>query len=344
MEIPDQMQIIVASKRGDVDNLSLETCPVPLPQPGEVLIRVESASVNFSDVKRRRGDLYPFATIFPFTPGGEVAGHIAALGDGVDGLVVGAPVFALVGGDGKNGYAQYAKAYAPQVAPIPPGISFDVASAIMVAGTTALLVLKQSARLQAGESVLIPAASGAVGQYAIQIAKALGAGTVIAATSGAEKAAQAKKLGADAVINYNTPGWVDEVKRITNHRGADIVLDSAGGLLTGQSLSALASFGRMVIFGSASGRSGYLSEAAFDAFAYEPAPNQSIVCFNIGGWFMGRPEAAGAAVGELTGMQLSGKVAAPTITTMPLSAAAEAHRLLESRRTIGKLILKPWLT
>jgi NADPH:quinone reductase-like Zn-dependent oxidoreductase len=171
MNLPRSMNVVSAGQVGAADALRMLEAPVPQPSPGQVLIKVESASVNFSDVKRRRGDDYPFRSEFPFVPGGEVAGNIAAIGAGVDGFSGGQPVFALAGGDGHGGYAQYALAYAPRVTPIPPGMDFDTASGIIVAGATAALLVRQAARLQRSDSVLVPAATGAVGSLLIQLTR-----------------------------------------------------------------------------------------------------------------------------------------------------------------------------
>ena len=342
MLLPHTMQAARIHAQGGPDELRVETVPVPRPGPGQVLIRVESASVNFSDVKRRRGDAYPFPTALPFVPGGEVAGTVAALGPGVDGPAVGSAVFALVGGDGQGGYAQFALAYAPQVTPLPPGLDADRASVLIVAGATAVLMLQQVARLQAGESILIPAAAGAVGGYAVQLARHLGAGLIVAGVSTPAKAEQARALGAHVSVDYTRPGWADEVRRATDGRGVAVLLEASGGALLAQGLHALAPFGRAIVYGAASGRAATLDAATLERFFYAPAPNQSLMAFNVGGWFVERPQVAGEALGGLIGLVARGVVALPPIQRLPLSEAAQAHRLLETRQTSGKLVLKPW--
>lgn len=342
MSLPKTMQAVRAHHQGGPDRLRLETVPVPQPGPGQVLIRVESASVNFSDIKRRRGDAYPFPTALPFVPGGEVAGTVAALGEGVTQLAEGQPVFALVGGDGQGGYAQYALAFAPQVNPLPPGLSADQACALIIAGGTAMLLLKEAARLQPGDAVLVPAAAGAVGSYLVQLARHLGAGLVVAAASTRAKAELALALGAHVAVDYSRDGWADEVHKATQGRGVDVLLESGGGPLLAEGLRALAPFGRAVVFGAASGQPARLDAATLDHFFYAPAPNQSLTAFNIGGWFMARPQAAGAALGELVGAVASGAIRPPALHTLPLAQAAQAHRQMEARQTSGKLVLKPW--
>ncbi len=342
MNLATKMWVAQARQQGGADRIQMTEVPVPEPGPGQVLIRVESASVNYSDIKRRRGDPYPFPTQFPFVPGGEVAGTVAAIGPGVDNLRQAQPVFALVGGDGQGGYAQYALAYAPQVTPMPPGLDADRASVLIVAGATAALLLREAARLLAGESILIPAASGAVGSYLVQLARHLGAGQVIAATSSDEKGQRAIALGAHATVNYTQPGWALQVQQLTAGRGVDVLLEASGGDTLAQGLGALAPFGRAVVYGAATGDDAVLGTEQLRALLYTPAANQSLSGFNVGGWFLQRPAQAGAALGELIGLVMAGAIHVPTIETLALARASHAHQLLESRRSSGKIVLKPW--
>lgn len=343
MSLPSSMLAAVARREGGPDALRLEERPRPEPGPGQVLLRVESAAVNFSDVKRRRGDPYPFPTRFPFVPGGEVAGTVVAVGPGAQGLAEGDAVFGLVGGDGQGGYAQFALAYAQQLGRRPPPIDADRASTLTVAGTTALLLLREAARLQHGESVLVPAATGGVGSFLLPLARRLGASQVIAAVGGAGKAASALAVGATAAVDVQRDDWPARVRELTDGRGVDVLLESAGGSSLAQGLAVLAPFGRAVVYGAASGQDARIGADTLRAFLYAPAPNQSIVSFNVGGWFIDRPQVAGAALGELVGLVVAGELAPPAVRTLPLAQAAEAHRLLESRAASGKIVLKPWI-
>ncbi|CAA9416022.1 Alcohol dehydrogenase [uncultured Rubrobacteraceae bacterium] len=343
-ERSSRMQAVRAKSYGTPDVLVLEEVPVPRPNPGQVLIRVESAGVNFSDIKRRRNDAYPFPTPLPYTPGGEVAGVVEALGAGVDGPPIGTPVFALVGSDGSSGYAQFAVANAPQVIPTPPGLDADAASALVIAGSTAVLILKEAARLQAGESVLVQGAAGGVGGYLVQLAKLLGAGTVIGAAGSPERRDAALALGADHAVDYTRMDWPDRVRNLTDGRGVDVVLEMAGGAAFEQSLSCLAPFGRAVVYGSTSGEPLSMDPKTVQTFFYDPSPNQSIVAFNLGLWFGMRPEAAVGALQTLIGFVSSGRVEVPIGHVLPLSQAVEAHRMIEERRAKGKIVLKPWAT
>ena len=338
------MDIIRIHSHGGPDVLTLEQAPTPVPAAGQVLVRVGSASVNWSDTMRRRDDPYPFDSPLPFTPGGEVAGSVEALGDGVEGPPVGTPVLALAGPDGSTGYAQYALAHAERVVPIPDGVSEDEASTVLVAGTTALLMLRSAARLQPGESVLVPGAAGGVGSYAVQLARLHGAGTIIALASTDAKRRAALAMGADHAIDPAAGDWPDQVRELTGGTGVDVALEATGGPALDRTLMALAPFGRCVVYGFASRRPAALGPSATEALLYRPALNQTLMGFNIGAFFLLRPELAGPAVGELLGHLAARRIRVAVTRTLPLRDAAEAHRLLEARATTGKLVLKPWDT
>ncbi len=336
------MKAIQMQNYGAADVLRYSDLPNPKPGPGQVLIKVESAAVNYSDIMRRSNTPYPFPTPLPFIPGGEIAGVVEELGVGVEHLPVGTRVFALAGDGGETGYAQYALAHAAQVISIPSSLSGDEASALIVAGVTAMLLVREVAHLQSGESILIPGAGGGVGSYAIQIAKLLGAGTVIAAVSSLEKRDAALAAGADSVVDYTQSHWPDAVRELTSSRGVEIALEMNGGHVFAQTLNSLAPFGRTVVYGMASLQPLQLNQETLIKFFYSPAYNQSIHVFNLGLWFGMRPEVAGKALQDLIGLVASGQIKVPAIQTLPLSRAADAHKMIEARSVTGKIILKPW--
>lgn len=317
---------------GGPEVLVFEDVDDPNPARGEVLIRVEAAGLNFADVMRRRGDDYPEPSPPPFILGAEVAGTIAGLGEGVDHLSVGTPVFAT---PGAGGYAEYVTVPAATVIPLPQGMTILQAAALVGHGLTAAFALRNSARLQEGESVLVEAAAGGVGQFAVQLAKIYGAGRVIAAASTSEKRALAERLGADASVDYTAPGWSEQVRELTNGRGVDIVLETVGGETVGHALDAMAPFGRMIFIGQSSGES-----AAVDPWRLT-TPSHSLIGFYVAA-FTAMPELTMSTLTELVGHVLAGTLTLEPGTVLPLSEAAEAHRLLESRRTTGKVILQPW--
>ena len=336
------MKAIQMQSYGTSDVLLYTSVPDLKPGSGQVLIKVESAAVNYSDIMRRSNTPYPFPTPLPFIPGGEVAGTVEELGEGVTGPPVGTPVFALTGNDGSTGYAQYALANAAQVIPIPPSLSMDEASSLVVAGATAMLIVKEVAHLQAGETILIPGAGGGVGGYAVQIAKLLGAGVVIGAASSSEKREAALAVGADAVIDYTLADWPHKVRELTEGRGVNIVLEMSGGSIFAQSLNCLAPFGRIIVYGMASREPLQFDQESILKFFYSPSYNQSIHVFNLGLWFGLQPAASVSALQDLIGFATSGQIKVPVSQKLPLSRAAEAHRMIENRSTTGKIILKPW--
>ena len=312
--------------------LVVEDVAEPKPGPGEVLIRIEAVGVNFADVLRRRGDAYPEPSPTPFTLGGEVAGSIAALGEGVSEPAVGTAVFATTG---QGGYAQYIVVAAERVIPLPEGIDAAQATTLVIQGLTAALSLRDAGRLAPGERVLVEAAAGGVGSFAVQLAKLYGAGQVIAATSSPEKHAVALALGADVAIDYTQPDWADRVREATDGHGADLVLEMVGGPTVGRALDAMSPFGRMVVYGLASGETALVDPQRLVNF------NQSVTGFYIRGYFE-RPALIQQTLAEIVGFVQSGQLKLQVGARLPLAEAAEAHRQLEGRQTTGKIVLDPW--
>lgn len=324
---------------GPADVLRYVRLPDPVPGPGEIVIRVDSAAVNFLDVMRRRGHMLPQP--LPFTPGMEVAGTVASVGAEVSGLECGLQVFGTVGPYGNGGYADLAVATASNVMAMPRGLEFEVAAGLLAIGLTATLMLTEAARLSAGESIFIPAAAGGVGSYTVQIAKALGAAPIIAGASTPDKRQIALDAGADHAIDYRQADWPDRVKELTGGRGVDVALEMVGPQHLPSTLTALAPFGRLINYGSAGGRDGHVDGSAMTPLLYDPAPSQSLQGFNLNVWMAQRPKVALAGVARLLEWIADGSVTGPPIHTLPLSQAAQAHRLLESGTSVGKLILKP---
>ncbi|CAE6786688.1 2-haloacrylate reductase [Paraburkholderia nemoris] len=318
---------------GGPEVLIYEEVPDPMPKDGEVMIRIEAVGMNFADVMRRRGDDYPEPSPTPFILGAEVAGTIAAVGRGVTSIEIGTPALAT---PGAGGYAQYICVPAATVIPLPGGIGPVQAAALMGHGLTAALSLRNAARLAQGESVLVEAAAGGVGSFAVQLAKLYGAGKVIAAASTPEKRAIAEGLGADASVDYTVPGWASEVKEMTSGRGVDVVLETAGGENVAHALEAMAPFGRMVFLGQSSGRT-----ALIDPWQLT-VPNRTVTGFYIGA-YLAFPELIQTTVSEIIGFIMTGRLSLQVGTVLPLSQAGEAHRLLEGRKTTGKVVLQPWL-
>jgi len=326
------MKAVRFHKTGGPEVLVYEDVPDPIPAAGQVLIRVEAAGMNFADVMRRRGDDYPEPSPPPFILGAEVAGTIAALGEGVTGIEAGTPVLAT---PGAGGYAQFICVPAATVFPLPSGFSAVQAAALVGHGLTAAIALRDAARLAQGETVLVEAAAGGVGSFAVQLAKLFGAGKVIAAASTPEKRAIAERLGADASVDYTAPNWSEQVRALTDGRGVDVVLETAGGEAVAQALDAMAPFGRMVFLGQSSGKTAFVDPWQLTV------PNRTVTGFYIGS-YLAFPELIQSTLGEIIGFLMAGKLSLQVGTVLPLSQAAQAHRLMEERKTTGKVVLQPW--
>ena len=321
------MKAIRISETGGPEVMHLEEIETPTPKEGEVLVKVAAAGINYADIAQRQGT-YLTRTRPPTTLGMEFAGTVAALGPGVSGPAEGTRVVGL----GEGAYAEYALAQAHLLFPIPPNLDFAHAAAFPVQGITAYQLLRESTHLQTGESVLVQAATGGVGTLAVQLAKLMGAGTVIGTASTTHKLDLARRLGADVAVNYTEENWVERVKNATQGRGADIILEMAGGEIAEQSLQCLAPYGRMVVFGAASGQ---IVQFSGVQLMYK---NQAI----IGYWLtsqLRRPDRLAAAMKDLMQYLASGKLEVIVGETFPLVEAAEAHRAISDRKTIGKVVL-----
>jgi NADPH2:quinone reductase len=321
------MKTIRIHETGGPEVMQLEEIETPAPKAGEVLIKVAAAGVNYADLAQRAG-AYLTPTRTPMTPGMEIAGTVVALGDGVSSVAEGTRVAAFCDG----GYAEYAISHASMVIPIPPALDFTHAAAFPLQGITAFQLLQEAAHLQSGESVLVHAAAGGVGTLAVQLAKLMGAGTVIGTASNAEKLALVRRLGADVAINYTEHDWLEQVKHATGGKGADIILEMVGGTISDQSLQCLAPFGRMVIYGVASRQ---ISQFSGPQLMFK---NQAI----IGYWLasqISRTDRITLAIMSLMQYILSGQLEIIVGQTFPLEQAAEAHKAIAERRTTGKVVL-----
>lgn len=325
------MKAIVVEEFGEPDVLGHADVERPAPGEGEVLIEVRSAGVNYADTMRRRNQ-YLVPQELPFTPGSEVSGVVSEVGEGVEDVSVGARVVSLLD-DG--GYAEYAVAPAQSLIPLPDGLDFDEAAAVPLQGLSAYHILKTSGALKEGESVLVHAAAGGVGTLAVQMAKLMGAGTVIATASTQEKLDLAQSLGADVLINYTEDDWPEKVLEATDGAGADVILEMVGGdEFLQKNLQCLAVFGRMVVYGAASGELGSIVPA-----------NLMNNCHSVVGFWLiqvaSRPDLFVPSLRELLAWIPSGELELTLGGTYPLEEAERAHADLEGRKTTGKIILNP---
>ena len=322
------MKAVRIAAPGGPATLRYEDVERPEPEQGQALVKVEAAGVNFIDVYHRTG---AYKGSFPLTLGVEGAGVVAALGPGVAGLRVGERV-ASVGLLGS--YAEYAVAPAEKLVPIPETISFPQAAAAMLQGMTAQYLAVSTYPLKSGDTCLVHAAAGGVGQLLCQVAKLRGA-FVIGTAGGQRKTSIAVQAGADEVIDYKAQDFETEVKRITGGRGVHVVYDSVGKATFEKGLNCISRRGMMVLFGQSSG-------------PVDPIDPQ--VLNSKGSIYLTRPtlfhyvalrDELVQRSDQVLGWVRDGVVKLSIFREMPLAEAAEAHRLLEGRRTSGKLLLIP---
>ncbi|MGO1081215.1 quinone oxidoreductase family protein [Inquilinus sp. CA228] len=326
------MKAVQFSRFGGPEVLATVERPTPRPGPGEVLVRVRAAGVNYFETLLRR-NLYAVTPELPMVPGVEVAGEIETVGHGVDATLRGArvavPMFAI--GRPAGGYAEYVAVEAAAVVPLPDGLSFEQAAALLVQGLTALHLVRRSP--PRGRTVLVTAAAGGVGSLLLQLARRAGAERVIAVAGGREKLDVARSLGADLGIDYREPGWAAMVHEATGGLGADIVYDTVGGATTKACLDALAPYGELV-FG-ALGRF-ELTAAELEGMLFR---NQSLKGFAL--LPLLTAEGLRADLAELFALAATGALTVRQGGRYRLDQAAEAHRALETRRSTGKVVLIP---
>ncbi len=321
------MKAIRFHQLGGPDVLQYEEVEKPSPKPGEALIKVSEVGVNFADTLFSQG-AYLRQPQLPDTPGGEGSGIVEAIGDNVSEKLIGQRVAFL----GDRAYAEYTTVNAKALIPLPDAVSFADGAAFPVQALTAYHMLFTCDQVKPGTTVLIHAAAGGVGLIATQMAKLAGA-TVYGTTSSEEKAQLAREYGADEIVLYNQVDFAEEIKRLTNGRGVDLILDSVGKTTMEGSFKSLAPFGHLISYGAASGR---------------PDPIDLIRCYEnsvkvSGFWLvtaMREPEIARAGVMKVFEWMTSGKLKLLIGLHLPLAQAAEAHRKLSGRDTVGKILLK----
>lgn len=325
------MRAVLCKTFGPPENLVVEDLATPTPGPGQVLLEVEACGVNFPDTLIIENK-YQLKPPMPFSPGGEVAGRVAAVGDGVNAFKPGDPATALTG---YGGFAEALVADAGDVAPRPASMDPVAAAGFQMTYGTSMHALKQRAALQPGETLLVLGAGGGVGLAAVEIGAAMGA-KVIAAASSAEKLAAAERAGAAELIDYSeigAAGVKDRVKALTGGAGVDVVYDPVGGDFTEQALRATGWNGRLLIVGFAAG-----------TIPKPPANLALLKGAAIVGVFWGdfrrrEPERNAENFRQLYDWCAAGTLKPLVSKTYPLEAAAQALRDLAERRAIGKIVL-----
>ena len=322
------MKAIRIHAHGGPEVLQLDEIPVPVPGPGQALVRIEAAGVNFIDIYHRTG-LYKVQ--LPYVPGQEGAGVVTAVGPDVAGVATGDRV-AYTGVPGA--YAELAAVPVDRLVPLPAGVTFRQAAAVLLQGITAQYLATSTYRLAAGEACLVHAAAGGLGLLLCQIAKRLGA-RVIGTVSTEAKAELARAAGADEVILYTQQDFEAEVKRLTGDAGLQVVYDSVGKTTFDKSLNCLSRRGMLVLCGQSSG----------------PVPPLDPQVLNQkGSLYLTRPTLAHytatreellARAGEVLGWVADGSLAVRIGREYPLAEAEEAQRALAGRETTGKVLLLP---
>ncbi|NOW48781.1 NADPH2:quinone reductase [Novosphingobium sp. SG751A] len=330
MTLSKDMRAVRYHRRGTPDVLILEEVQRPVAGPGQALIRVEAAGVNFADVVQRGHGYYPASITLPAIAGSEFIGWIDSVGPGVT-LQTGTRVIGSCPG---AGYAEYVAVPAVQLASVPEDLPAAVALALFIQGLTAWFMLTEAAKLAAGEAVLIPSAGGGVGSLAVQIAADLGAGHIVALASSEQNRHYAHAAGATAVIDSSQSDWSDEITRTLNGRALDIVLDRGGGKSMLAGLSLLGPFGRLVVFGSSDGQ---LLDVPVGGLLERSI---SVTGFFLATYFAHRPQVLGAALDALVQRWREGRVKPLLGPSFALGEAAAAHALLESRTASGKIVLE----
>lgn len=327
------MRAIVVEEFGPPEGLRVKEAPPPVPGPGEVLVRVHAAPVNYVDLLVLGGS-YQFLLPLPFIPGKGPAGVVTAVGPGVSAFNIGDRVLAMAE---QGGYAEAVAVAAEQCYRLPAAMSFTEAASLSLAYDTAWFALRERARLEPGESVLVLGASGGVGQAAVQLARAMGA-RALAGIARPERAAAVQAAGADGIIDLSRENLRDSLREqvyaATDGRGADIILDPLGGEVFEAAVRALAWHGRLVVIGFAAGaiptlRTNYLL-----------LKNIEVSGLQISDYRKRRPEQVAAAFAEIFTLYEQGRVRPAPATVFPLERAGEALAALRDRRLDGRAVLR----
>jgi NADPH2:quinone reductase len=324
------VKAIVCREHGGPEHLVYEDVPPPVPGPGEVVVSVKAASLNFPDVLIIQNK-YQVKPPLPFSPGAEMAGVVKEIGAGVRGF---APGDRVMGITTYGAFAEEVNVPAARLAAIPEGMDFETASAFMLTYATSDHALADRGALAPGERLLILGASGGVGIAAIEIGKALGA-HVIACASSRDKLALCERHGADATIDYASEDLRERIRALTLGEGLDVVYDAVGGAYTEPALRSLRWRGRLLVVGFAAGE---IPKIALNLTLLKGC---SIVGVNIGGYAEREPALFTARLGQLAAWYLEGKLRPAVSEVLPLDQAPDALARMAARRVKGKIVLVP---
>ncbi|MDQ1918783.1 NADPH:quinone oxidoreductase family protein [Massilia pseudoviolaceinigra] len=324
------MKAVVCKAWGLPDSLVVEQVAAPVAGPGQVLLDVKAAGVNFPDVLIIQGK-YQFKPELPFTPGSELSGVVSALGQGVTNVKLGDRVIAFTA---QGAFAQQIVVPAQAVMPMPPGMDFDTAAAITLTYGTSHHAVVDRAALQAGETMLVLGAAGGVGLAAIEIGKALGA-RVIAAASTDDKLAVCREHGADATINYSNEDLREAIKAATDGKGPDVIYDPVGGIYAEPAFRSIGWRGRYLVVGFANGD---IPKLPLNLTLLKGA---SLMGVFWGEFAKREPKANMAAMRELMGWLAEGKIRPRISGRYPLEQTAQALNDMAARKVTGKVVIVP---
>ncbi|MEW1657519.1 MULTISPECIES: NAD(P)H-quinone oxidoreductase [unclassified Streptomyces] len=323
------MRAITIPEPGGPEALVWAEVPDPQPAEGEVLIEVAASAVNRADLLQRQGLYDPPSGASPY-PGLECSGRIAAVGPGVHGWAVGDEVCALLTG---GGYAEKVAVPAGQVMPLPPGVDLITAASLPEVACTVWSNVFMIAHLRPGETLLVHGGASGIGTMAIQLAKAIGARVAVTA-GGPEKLARCAELGADILIDYREQDFVQEIRKATDGKGADVILDIIGAKYLQRNVKALAIAGRLAIIGLQGGVKAELNLAALIS------KRAAITGTGLRARPVSEKAAIVAAVREHVWPLIGNGQVRPIVDrTLPMAEAAEAHRVLDASGHVGKVIL-----
>ena len=327
------MRSILVKERGGVDVLTFTDLPKPEIGSNDVLLKVGAAGINFADIMQHQGT-YPLQLPLPYTPGMEAIGTVEGIGSNVEDVNIGERIAAVSFTAG--GYAEYVLVKSEQIVRVPNEIDDRHALALLIQGLTAYLLLNYAAKIRANESVLVHAAAGGVGNLLVQIAKLTNAGDVFGTAGTNQKRDRIKSWGVDYAIDYNHSNWHEDILKLTDGRGVDIILDPVGGTATVQNLSCLGIEGRLVNYGWLSGDYPNLTSKQCQNLLFK---NQSVSGFAVNVVMERHPDLVEAAIKQLFDWVLQGKLKPVLGTVFQLQDAAKAHQAILDRKTMGKSIL-----
>lgn len=328
------MKSILVKERGAADVLEIVELPKPNISTNDILLKISAVGINFADIMQHQGT-YPLQLPLPYTPGMEMIGIVESVGSQVKNINIGERIAAISFAAG--GYAEYAVVKPQQIIPVPDNISDRQVLALLIQGLSAYLLLSYAAKVRQGESILVHAAGGGVGNLLVQIAKLIDGGHVFGTAGTTQKRDRIKTYGVDYAIDYNSLNWHEDIIEITDGKGIDIILDPVGGSATAQNLSCLGVEGRLINYGWLSGNYPSLTPKQCQTLLFN---NQSVSGFAVNVVMERHPDVVDAAFKQLFDWVVQDKLKPVLGSVFPLEDATKAHQAILNRETMGKVTLR----